>query len=57
MYTPSAVSPVHVQTWLAFVSGWDYNAVVKNQVSGNSPSTKPMRAEFQNFLDAARACR
>ena len=42
IYTPSAVSPVHVYTQLTFVSGLDNNAVVKNHVSENSPSTKPM---------------
>ena len=36
------MSSVHVQTLLTFVSSFDNNAVVKNLVSGNSPSIKTM---------------
>ena len=42
IYTLSAVSPAHMYTLLTFVSGLNNNVVVKNQSSGNSPSTKPM---------------
>ena len=47
-----------IYTLLTFVSGLNNNAVVKNKVSGNSPSIKLMGGgEFQNFLDADRAGR
>ena len=39
----------HCWTLLTFVSGLDNNAVVKNQVSGNSPSTKPMEVVSEFF--------